>query len=50
MYVGFDLVKEVNEFLYVGFGFRVLEIINGVYVFYDFKFSIKWVFGKIVNK
>ncbi|KAG0616190.1 hypothetical protein M758_5G097700 [Ceratodon purpureus] len=49
-YTGLDLAKEVKEFSYVGFGSRVPETPNGVYVIYDFKFSTKWVLGSKVNK
>lgn len=45
-----DFTKEVNDFSYVGFGSRVPETSNGVYVLYDFKFSTKWVQGTTVNK
>lgn len=49
-YTGLDLAKEVKEFSYVGFGSRVLETPNGVYVIYDFTFTTKWVLGSKVNK
>lgn len=49
-YKGLDLAKEVNEFSHVGFGSRVPETSNGVYVLYDFQFSTKWVLGNTVNK
>ena len=48
-YTGLDLAKEVKEFSYVGFGSRVPETPNGVYIIYDFKFTTKWVLGDKVN-